>query len=74
MEQKDPVKPQKRKVAPERIFGNTRNYFEFAIDWERTTGEILMRYERTRERGKMKLEDAKLRETEMNMLIERRII
>lgn len=64
----------KPKVSPERTFGNYRKYFEFCIEWERVTGELLMTNSRTYEQGKMKLEEAALKQTEMTMLIERKLI
>lgn len=51
-----------RGINAKKTFGTLRNYYLWAIGWQRTTGKILAAYKRTREAGLEKLDDAKERE------------
>lgn len=55
----------KEKMYPQHTFKPVRDWFIFAIEWQKATGKLLMTKEETREAGLAKLEDAKRREEQV---------
>lgn len=51
-------------LKTQKTFRPLRDYFAWAIEWQRATGRILLTKEKTREAGLEKLSDADKRETE----------
>ena len=51
-------------LCPEKTFKPLRDYYIWAFEWQRATGKILASYERTRQDGLSKIEDADRREAE----------
>lgn len=50
---------------------NVGEYYQFAIDWQKATGRLLLSNERTREDGEEKLRDAQERQELFDALVER---
>ena len=53
---------------------NLREFYEFAIEWQRATGNILLASPQTREYGEEKLIDADAREELLADLIKKGLI
>lgn len=51
-----------------------RDFYAFAVEWQRVTGRLLMTQERTREAGKEKLIDAEARQEIFDTLLEQGLI
>jgi hypothetical protein len=59
------------KVNPDLTFRPRRDYYAWAVEWQRATGRILASIGRTREAGLAKLADADTREVERKVAIEK---
>lgn len=49
-------------IDPSKKFRPLRDCLNFFVDWQRTTGQILASFDRTREAGLAKIADAEERE------------
>lgn len=51
-----------------------RDFYAFAVEWQRVTGRLLMTQARTREDGEWKLQDAEARQELFDTLLEQGLI